>query len=127
MTFEDDLRGALERIEAPEGFAARVVARARLQDLAGNGRPARPSGRATTRSRFVVLATAASLTMAVSSGIFFLQQQKRADAERARGLALQALRLASAELQHIQSRVVNRRADTANGGRPSQERVEQRP
>lgn len=127
MKLEDDLRASLERIEAPEGFAVRVVARARLQGMGGSGEPARPSGRATARSRFVVLATAASLTVAASSGLFFLEQQKRADAERARGLALQALRLASAELQQIQSRVVNRRAGTANGEQPSHERVEQRP
>ena len=127
MKLEDELRTALERIEPPEGFAARVVARARLQDLARSDRPARPSARATGRSWFVVLAAAASLTVATSSGLFFLEQQKRADAERARGLALQALRLASAELRQIQSRVVNRRAGTANGEPPSLERVEQRP
>jgi hypothetical protein len=127
MKLEDDLRDALARIEAPEGFAARVVARARLQDLGQDEGPTRQPWRAATRSWFVVLATAASLTVATSSGLFFLEHQKRADAERARRLALQALRLASAELQQIQSRVVNRRPAPAIGGQPSQNPSEQRP
>lgn len=127
MTIEDDLRTALRRIDAPEGFATRVVARARLQDLEREHRPGPPARGSSARSRLVVLATAASLAMATSSGLFFLEQQKRADAERARSLAMQALRLVSAELQQIQSRVVNRRAATATGEQRSPAHPEQRP
>jgi hypothetical protein len=127
MRFEDDLRAALERIEAPHGFATRVAARARLQQLAGGERPARLAGPPARRSWAVVLAAAASLVVATSSGLVFLDQQKRADAQRARVLAIQALRVASAELQHIQSRVVNRRAMAASDDRSSQNPAESRP
>jgi hypothetical protein len=127
MKLEDDLRAALERIEAPSGFATRVVARARLQQLAEDGRSAPSPQPPARRSWAVVLAAAASLIVATSSGLVFLDRQKQADAERARGLAVQALRLASAELQQIQSRVVNRRTAPASGERPSQNPSEQRP
>jgi hypothetical protein len=127
MKFEDDLRSALERVDAPHGFAARVVTRARLQVLAEGERRAPPPARPTRRSWMVVLATAASLALATSSGLVFLEQQKRAEAERARTLAMQALRLASAELQQIHSRVVNRRAATPSSERPTQKTAEQRP
>lgn len=127
MKLEDDLRAALERIEAPSGFATRVVARARLQRLAVDGRPAPVSQPPTRRSWAVVLAAAASLIVTTSSGLVFLDRQKQADAERARGLAVLALRVASAELQQIQSRIVNRRAASARNERSSQDPSEQRP
>jgi len=127
MKLEEDLRAALERIEAPSGFATRVVARARLQQLVRDQRPARLPEAPTPRSWAVVLAAAASLVLATSSGLVFLDHQKRADAERAHGLAVQALRVASAELQQIQSRVVNRRGASASDERSSQNPSEQRP
>ena len=127
MKLEDDLRAALARIEAPDGFAARVVARARVQDMERDDGPARPPQPATTRSWLVVLATAASLAVATSSGLLYLGHQKRADAERARRLALQALRLTSAELQQIQSRVVNRQAVPASDSQLPQHPLEPRP
>jgi hypothetical protein len=127
MRFEDDLRTALQRIEAPGGFAMRVVARARLRQVSLDDRPGHALEPPTARSWVVVLATAASLILATSSGLVFLDHQKRADAERARGLALQALRVASVELQQIQSRLVNRYVASASDEQSSQTPSEQRP
>ena len=127
MKLEEDLRAALERIEAPSGFATRVVARARLQQLAVDGRPALVSQPPTGHSWAVALAAAASLIVTTASGLVFLDRQRQADAERARGLAVQALRVATAELQQIQARVVDRGAASASNKRSSQNPSEQRP
>jgi hypothetical protein len=126
MKFEDDLRAALGRVDAPNGFAARVVARARLQALAADKTTGTRRAGPTRRSWMVVLATAASLALATSSGLVFLEQQKRETAERARALAVQALRLASTELQQIHSRVVNRRANPSSDDQPSKQTLEPR-
>jgi hypothetical protein len=108
MTFEDQLRDALRRKEPPPGFAARVASLA-----ASGGAPHESDGRHATpgralRSRWVAFGMAASLALATASGLVFLDRQKQAEARRARALAIQALRVTSAELGHIQSRVTAR-------------------
>ena len=86
MSFEDDLRRALQREAAPPDFAARVLARTR---------PAR---------RFP-LAIAAAVAMAVllPSGLFeYRQRQKAVEARRQ---LIVALSITQAQLQHVQQQI----------------------
>ena len=110
MTFEDQLRTSLRRREAPDGFAARVVARA-AAERAMSGAPTSRTP-ALGRPRWVALGLAASLTLATAAGLAFLDRQKEAEARRAQGQAIEALRIANAELLEIRSRVTAR-ADAA--------------
>ena len=107
MNLETELRRSLRRVDAPPGFAARVAALA-----AGQAAPPireatlRPAAR--LRERWLAVGLAASLVAAVGAGVAVLERQRDAEARRARDMALQALRLTSAELSAIQEKVAAR-------------------
>jgi hypothetical protein len=108
MTFEDELRRSLRRVDPPPGFATRVAAQAARQAIAPTRQPAPLQTVARLRARWLAAGLAASLVVAVGAAVAVLERQRDAEAKRARDLALQALRLTSAELSAIQERVAAR-------------------
>ena len=106
---DDELRRALRREPAPEGFADRVLERAPRESKA----PAvvlRPSWNRWRFSRPIVrLAAAAALIAAVGGGVAY-RNYEQARAERVRGEAareqvLEALRITASKLQLVQTKV----------------------
>ena len=85
MSFEDDLRRALQREPAPPDFAARVLAR--------------------TRPRRFPLAIAAALALAVlvPSGVY--QYHQRQKAIEGRDQLIVALTITQTQLQHVQQQI----------------------
>ena len=103
---DDELRGALRRQEPPAGFAERVLRRAgdgaRRTD---HGQP-RP---AFARQRVIGWAAAAALVAGIAGGVQY-NAAKQAREERARGEAakaqvVEALRIAGAKLQLVQTKI----------------------
>lgn len=123
---DDELRNALKRVEPPPGFAGRVMAR--VEQLAeerarATAKPVRsrgpwsPSswfGRRMSMSFGAVAAMAAVVLLAV--GLALWQQhrieQERREGEAARAQLIEALRVTSAKLNHVRSKV---RAVTEDG------------
>jgi hypothetical protein len=108
MNFEDELRYAMRRVDAPDGFATRVVAKAIRQSQAA----ARTTGHVPPQDWWLAAGLAASLVAAVGGGLGLLEHRRAAEARQARDLALQALRLASAQLNEIHARVSTRGNET---------------
>lgn len=105
---DDELRRALRREPAPEGFADRVLERSReskapavvLRPRWGRWRISRP---------IVRLAAAAAIIAAIGVGVAY-RNYEQARAERARGEAareqvLEALRITASKLQLVQEKV----------------------
>ena len=104
---EDELRNALRREEPPEGFAARVLARAAATPEPG---PAR----AWTRLRgwfrapvFARVAMAGALCLAVVLGVHYEQRQQleRMRGEAAKRQLLLALRVTGSSLRAVHDKV----------------------
>ena len=95
MNLEEELRNALRRVEPPEGFAERVLARAAAAQPEA---PKQPWWR-VPRMRLAQVAACAVLLLAV--GVGYRQWQ----GETAKRRTLLALSIASGELQATQIRV----------------------
>ncbi|MCL4401807.1 MAG: hypothetical protein M1436_03955 [Acidobacteria bacterium] len=94
MNLDEELRSALRRVDPPEGFAARVLARVAAQ----GARKPRPWWRPA-----LAWAAAASLMLA---GIQYQHRRaERARGEAARREVMMALRIAAAKLHMAQSKV----------------------
>ena len=94
MNFEDQLRNALARKEAPEGFAERLAARV---------------GRDNSRRRFWKPWAAGCLAASLLAGACGLKQfedrRSRERGQAARAQLLQALEVTGSKLHRIQKRV----------------------
>ena len=86
MSFEDDLRRALEREPAPPDFAARVLA---------HTRPRRPCP--------VAIAAAVAVALLGPSGIY--QYRQRQKAIEARDQLIVALSITQVQLQYVQQQI----------------------
>jgi hypothetical protein len=87
------LRRALRRVDAPEGFADRVLARA--------GRPA-----AAKRRALANWAIAATLVIAAAGGAWYrVEERRRVQGEEAKRQVLQSLSIAGSKLKQIEARV----------------------
>ena len=91
MSLENDLREAMRRVPAPEGFAERVLARV-------NSRPAE-AGRYT----WWRAAAATFLLAAILGGWGAHQTMRRREGERAREQVLLALRIAGTHVARAQA------------------------
>jgi len=116
---DDELRNALKRVEPPPGFAGRVMARVeqlaeeRARTAAKPVRsraawsPASWFGRRMSLS-FGALATMAAVVL-LAVGIALWQQhrieQERREGEAARAQLIEALRVTSAKLNHVRTKV----------------------
>jgi len=119
---DDELRNALKRVEPPPGFAGRVMAR--VEQLAEErartaAKPVRSRalwspwspwswfGRRMSLSFGAVAAMAAVVLLAV--GVVLWQQhrieQERREGEAARAQLIEALRVTSAKLNHVRTKV----------------------
>jgi hypothetical protein len=107
MSFEDQLRDALQPADPGPRFADRVVA------ALGTASPApvaaapghHGASRANRAAQWVSWGLAASMTLVTAAGLGFLETQRRADGERARQQVLTALRVASGELNEVGRRL----------------------
>ncbi len=95
--FERQLRDALRRVDAPPGFAERVVAKAAARERAKHV-PVR---------RW--LAVAASVLLVVSGGVYGehyrREQIRRQQAEAARAQLVVALRITSRQIEKVEERL----------------------
>ena len=88
-----ELRRALRRVDAPEGFADRVLARV--------GQPALPK-----RHRLRNWAIAATLTIAAAGGAWYrAEDQRRVQGEEAKRQVLLSLNIAGSKLKQIEMKV----------------------
>ena len=107
--FEDELRQALRREEAPEGFAERVLAAARAPT---------PPPRAGVWNWFRlpavrwVLVGAGCLALAAGLAVERRERATRARGEAARAQLMLALRITRGELERVQAKVSRIGADT---------------
>ena len=106
MTLEPHLRRAMAPVDPNDGFAERVLGR--IDREHGRRAPVPVSGRRMTDrlpwSR-AGLALAASLLVAVAGSAGWLQQQRRAEGERARMQLIEALKVTSASLGTVSQRL----------------------
>jgi len=102
QTLEDDLKRALARQSAPDGFAGRVMRR--VDDA---GKDAGKIAGATPRrqSRFTRAIAAGLLLTAVAGGWAAQKAIERREGERARQEVLVALHIASAKVRTAQQHV----------------------
>ena len=103
--FEDELRGALRREQPPEGFAARVLARA-----AAEPKPAGVWARLSEWLRMPVVARAAlagALCLLIVAGVQYEQRQRleRIRGEAAKQQLLLALRVTGSNLRAVHDKV----------------------
>jgi len=97
QTLEDDLKRALARQSAPDGFTGRVMQQIDAGKIAG-ATPRRPS-------RFTRAIAAGLLLTAVAGGWAAQKAMERREGERARQEVLVALHIASAKVRTAQQHV----------------------
>src|SRR5438093_13735923 len=97
-SFDDDVREALKRVDPPEGFAGRVLARVRECESGSSDLPA-PRAALVARVRTTAwrwMAVAAAVVVAVTVGLsMYLEHLQRSEGERAKQEVLFALRITS--------------------------------
>ena len=103
--FEDDLKRALRREQAPAGFAGRVLAR--------QAAPA-PKARLWFRLRWAAAAAALAVVL-VGAFEFRAGQHRRAQGELAKAQVLTALRITADKLEYTREKVVRL---TSGGEKP---------
>ena len=112
MNVEQELRRALRPADPGPRFTERVVAMA--QSGAGRAVGSAPAGRKVLRrAGWVVAALAASVALATSAGLAYLQYQRWAEARTAHDQLVAALRFVSAEFDEVQRKVAGRDARPA--------------
>jgi len=116
---EDELRRALCRREPPPGFTERVLARVREESDGRNPMSTAPGAQPTRRARWAgwawlgprlqlgFAAVAAALLLAASLSLWRRQrkEQQRREGEAARAQVMQALRITSAKLNRVRTKV----------------------
>ena len=103
MNIEPHLRRALAPASPPRGFAERVMARVQVE--AANGRYPLAFRRRVSRAW---VALAASLALAVTGGVGYLERARRLEGERARTQFIEALQVTRAVLDAVQRSVADR-------------------
>lgn len=104
-SFDDVLKGALRRQEAPEGFADRVMARVAAQN--SNQQPARRDSWLSFFTQPIVrwAALAAFATAMIVGVRFYEVHRERAQGEAAKQRLMLALRVAGSKLQLAKAKV----------------------
>ena len=108
--FEDsELRRALRRVEAPDGFADRVRTRVEQSELVAPKRRAARAlsdgGKPTRLAWAGALALAATFIIAAGGAWYRAEEQRRAQGEEAKRQVLVSLNIASNKLRAIQAKV----------------------
>lgn len=106
---DDELRHALRRVQAPAGFADRVLRRAAGEPIGREREHAMAAVRPFVRRPIVQWAAAAAIVAAVAGGIQYRHVQneraERAAGEAAKEQIMQALRITASKLQVVQAAV----------------------
>jgi hypothetical protein len=101
--FEDELKGALQRVDPPAGFAERVLARAARVDDEKPGRSRRWSrlfGLGAPGTGGLRWAAACALCIVLAtSGVFYERDMQRRRGEEAKEQLMLALRITGSKLQ----------------------------
>jgi hypothetical protein len=100
MEFDQDVRRALARKPAPQGFAQRVVAQ--LGDQEGSSGAPSPQRRPV---RQWLAAAAAGLVLAVAGAQYYVHRQTMANAERAQRDVMIALQIAADKFALVKQRL----------------------
>ncbi len=100
MKLEDELRRALKPENPPDHFAERVAARIESARRRPGAMPA--------RRRMIGMATAATIAMATGTTIYVAHRRQISEAERVRNDAVVGLRIASAKLNEVHERLLQR-------------------
>lgn len=110
MSLDNDLRSALRRVPAPEGFAGRVLARVRGGQTSG-GQTILSAGQAGLPVLHWWRAAAATVLLAAVLGGWgaheMVERRREAAGQRAREQVLLALRITGEKLAHAQRGVRN--------------------
>jgi hypothetical protein len=101
MKLEEELRRALSREHPADGFAGRVDARIQTAN--------QHTGVARSRRRMAGIAMAATIAIGTVSTLYYSHQRQIAEAERVRVEAVTGLRIASAKLNDVHDKLVQRR------------------
>jgi hypothetical protein len=104
MTLDRQLQRALQPIDPPDGFADRVLARLGEQH---GVLPVPRTQRFGRARRWVPLALAASLGVAVLGSAAWLEQQRQRQGAEASAQVRQALRITTQELNDIRARALD--------------------
>jgi hypothetical protein len=108
MNFEEQLRRSLRRVDAPVGFAERVARLVEGRRTEGRlNEYVSPRRKTPGNNLWIAASLAASLLIAAGAGVAVVEHQRRVEALQARDMALQALRLTSAELNAIHAKVTS--------------------
>jgi hypothetical protein len=98
-SLDDDLRGALRRLQPPEGFADRVRRRVESERPFARHQPSRAT-------RAVRWALAATLAVAAGGGLWYrAEEQRRVQGEEAKRQVLLGLSIAGSKLKAIEMQV----------------------
>lgn len=104
--FENDLKDALRREEAPEGFADRVLARAAREKQQAHSDPRESLLTFFTRPLVRWAAAGALAAALIAGGVQYRNvQRERAEGEAAKERLMLAVRIAGAKLYHAKSKV----------------------
>ena len=101
----DELRDALKRVEPPAGFAERVMAQVRLNEVRRKPAPTRadPTRAAGPFARWAIAAT---LILAASGGTWYgLEMRRREAGEEAKRQVLVSLNIAGSKLRAVQMKI----------------------
>jgi len=95
---DDELRGAVRRLDAPHGFATRVQQRIESERRLARHQPSRATGA-------VRWALAATLVLAAGGGLWYRAEQRRVHGEEAKRQVLLSLSIAGSKLKAIEMKV----------------------
>jgi hypothetical protein len=101
MRLEDELRRAFQPEEPADGFAERVAARIAVTTTRNAFVP-------TAKQRLAGMAMVAAVVLAAGSTLYLAHRRQVAEAERVRSEAMVGLRIASAKLNEVHTRLLQR-------------------
>jgi len=101
---DDDLRRALRRVDAPEGFADRLRTRLDQSEPVSPTRAVRQGGQRAFGGGWT-LALAATLAIVAGGTWYRAEEQRRAQGEEAKRQVLLSLNIASSKLRAIEMKV----------------------
>jgi hypothetical protein len=103
MKLEDELRRALAPEQPPKDFAKRVAARIDSTNRRSAVMP-------IARRRVIGMAMAATIAIGTGSTLYYAHRRQVSEAERLRNEAVVGLRIASAKLNDVHERLLQRLA-----------------
>ena len=98
---DNELRDALHRVEPPEGFAERVMAKA-AASASAKASADKPSRQAPPIARWAIAAT---ILVALGGGAWYRVEERRREGEEAKRQVLASLNIAGSKLRSVQMKI----------------------